>query len=130
MLNQLKSGAVLFAKDLPRVAKFYEEILSMTVVLVNHNLIVLESAQLQLVVHAIPEQIAQSIQITSPPVRRTDLPIKLLFAVASIAEARSKASALGGALSPKDEEWEAGAFRACDGHDPEGNILQFRENRF
>ena len=130
MLNQLKSGAVLFAKDLPRVAKFYEEILSMTVVLVNHNLIVLESAQFQLVVHAIPEQIAQSIQITSPPVRRTDLPIKLLFAVASIAEARSKASALGGALNPKDEEWEAGAFRACDGHDPEGNILQFRENRF
>jgi len=129
MLNQPKSGAVLFAKDLPRVAKFYEEILPMTVVLVNHDLIVLESAQFQLVVHAIPEQIAQSIQITSPPVRRTDLPTKLFFAVASIAEARVKASALGGALNPKAEEWEAGGFRACDGHDPEGNVVQFRENR-
>jgi len=30
-LNQPKSGAVLFAKDLSRVAKFYEELLDLSV---------------------------------------------------------------------------------------------------
>jgi catechol 2,3-dioxygenase-like lactoylglutathione lyase family enzyme len=24
--------------------------------------------------------------------------------------------------------WESRVFRACDGHDPEGNVIQFQEN--
>ena len=128
MLNQQKSGAVLFAKDLPRVAKFYEELLPMAVVVAERDHIVLESAHFQLVVHAIPTQVADSIQITSPPSRRTEVPTKLFFPVASIAEARAKAVTLGGELDPKGKEWETRAFRACDGHDPEGNVVQVREN--
>lgn len=128
MSNQPKSGAVLFAKDLPRVAKFYEELLTMTVSVSEPDHIVLESTEFQLVVHAIPKKVAKSIKITSPPVRRTEVPTKLFFPVASLAETRVKAAALGGELNPKNKEWEARAFRACDGHDPEGNVVQFREN--
>jgi catechol-2,3-dioxygenase len=59
MSNQPKYGAVLFAKDLPRVAKFYEELLSIKMVVAEVDHIVLESAKFQLVVHAIPKQIAK-----------------------------------------------------------------------
>ncbi len=128
MSNQQKPGAVLFAKDLPRVAKFYQEIVPMTISHSEAGLIVLEAPSHQLVLHGIPKRIAQSISITTPPIRRTDTAVKLVFPVESIAAARLKAVALGGELNPKSKEFEARGFRACDGHDPEGNVVQFREN--
>ena len=128
MSHQPRAGAVVFAKNLSRVAKFYEEILSMAVVHSEQDHIVLESPACQLVIHAIPTKIAASIEISNPPVRRTETPIKLFFLVPSIGEARAKAAALGGELNPREGEWEARGFRACDGHDPEGNVVQLRED--
>lgn len=125
--NQPKSGAVLFAKDLPRVAKFYQEVLGLSVVVADGGKIVLGSDGFLLVVHAVPQEVADSITITSPPELRTGVPVKLFFPVASLAEARAKASALGGTLYPSDREWRGKGFRACDGYDPEGNIVQLRE---
>jgi predicted enzyme related to lactoylglutathione lyase len=127
MSEELRAGAVLFVKDLPRVAKFYQELVPMTVALAESDLIILESGSFQLVVHPIPKRIAKSITITSPPARRGDVAIKLIFPVVSLAEARVKARALGGELNPPDKEFEARGFRACDGHDPEGNVVQLRE---
>ncbi|WP_207215763.1 VOC family protein [Pseudolysobacter antarcticus] len=118
----------MFAKELPRLATFYERLLSMTIVVAEKDHIVLESDVFQLVLHSLPKQVAKSITITSPPTRRTDVPVKLFFPVPSIADARIKAAALGGRLNPESKEWEARGFRACDGNDPEGNIVQFREN--
>lgn len=122
-----KPGAVLFAKDLPRVAQFYRELVLLAVTHSDKGVIVLESASQQLVIHGIPKKIAQSIVITAPPKLRTDTAVKLVFPVASLAEARKQAAALGGALHAKTKEFEARGFRACDGHDPEGNVIQFRE---
>jgi predicted enzyme related to lactoylglutathione lyase len=127
MPDPQKPGAVLFAKDISRVAKFYAGVIPMTVALERPDLIVLESAQSQLVVHPIPEEIARSIEITDPPARRTDVALKLIFPVASLAAARAMAPAFGGALNPPGKEFAARGFRACDGHDPEGNVVQFRE---
>jgi predicted enzyme related to lactoylglutathione lyase len=123
-----KPGAVVFAKDLQRVAKFYEEVVLLTVTHSERDHVVLESAAIQLVVHAIPQQIAKSISITEPPTVREETPIKLFFPVPSLAEARARASALGGQLNPSQKEWEARGFRACDGYDPEGNVVQLRQN--
>ena len=38
------------------------------------------------------------------------------------------AERLGGRVKPVHDEWEARGFRACDGHDPEGNVIQVRES--
>jgi predicted enzyme related to lactoylglutathione lyase len=119
---------VLFAKDLPRVAKFYEEILGLSLMVTDGEKIVLESAEFLLIVHAVPPEVAASLSITSPPELRTNVAMKLFFPVASLMEARAMAPALGGALYPSHKEWEGRGFRACDGYDPEGNIVQFREN--
>lgn len=40
---------------------------------------------------------------------------------------RVTAASLGGHIKPAAAEWSARGFRACDGHDPEGNVLQVRE---
>jgi len=128
MPDQLKPGAVLFAKDIARVARFYAELVPMTATLVQADLIVLECDHFQLVVHPIPQHIARSIRIASPPVRRTEVAAKLILPVSDIGEARAKAPALGGELNPPGREFEARGFRACDGCDPEGNVVQFRQN--
>jgi predicted enzyme related to lactoylglutathione lyase len=128
MLDLPKPGAVLFAKDLPVLAKFYEGVARLTIVHVESEVIVLESSNQQLVLHGIPPRVAQTIEISTPPKLRTDTAVKLVFAVTSISEARAKAVGLGGGVGPKKKEFVARGFRACDGHDPEGNVIQFREH--
>jgi predicted enzyme related to lactoylglutathione lyase len=127
MSHAAQAGAVIFAKDLQRVATFYEKLLGLPVAHSESDHIVLASAPFELVIHAIPKVIADTFTIAVPPERRTETPIKLYFLVASIAEARVTAAALGGALNAPEGEWAARGFRACDGHDPEGNVLQLRE---
>lgn len=130
-LSFLKPGAVIFAKDLACMTRFYQELFGLQLLESEPGHVVLESEHLQLVVHAIPKQYAQSISISVPPVLREEQTIKLFFAVDSIAAARERAAALGGGLSPASKEWQiegsVRAFRACDGYDPEGNVLQCRE---
>jgi len=58
---------------------------------------------------------------------RTDAYIKPFFSVPSLAEAREKAARLGGSLRPANEERTARGFRACEGFDPDGNLVQFRQ---
>jgi len=127
MPNPTQAGAVVFAKDLARVARFYEELLPMTVAHAERDHIVLQAPQFELVVHAIPKRVADSFEITVPPERRSETAIKLFFLVDSIADARVKAATLGGELDPARNEWQARGLRACDGHDPEGNVVQLRE---
>jgi predicted enzyme related to lactoylglutathione lyase len=74
-----------------------------------------------------PARIAEQIQIASPPVRREDTAVKLWFAVPSLAAARSLVARLGGELNGPEREWQFEGDRVCDGHDPEGNVFQLRE---
>jgi predicted enzyme related to lactoylglutathione lyase len=122
-----KHGAVLFAKDLPRVAAFYRKVVGMTQTVTETRLIVLESATCQLVIHGIPKNVADRLTITTPPERRVDLPVKLVFPVARLADARAAAAALGGQIDAPSAQFAARGFVACDGFDPEGNVVQFRE---
>jgi predicted enzyme related to lactoylglutathione lyase len=129
MSNKPKAGAVVFAKEVCKVAKFYEQMLSMSVIQTASEKIIIESEELLLVIHGIPKSIADTFIITDPPELRVDMPIKLFFPVSSLSDARAKAPALGGKVNPASTEWETGTFRACDGFDPEGNVIQFRENK-
>jgi predicted enzyme related to lactoylglutathione lyase len=122
-----RAGAVVFAKDLPRVARFYEELLGLTVVHGDADHAVLSSPDVELVIHAIPKRVADTFEIAVPPARREDSALKLFFFVNRIADARIAAARLGGVIDPPQREWSARGFTACDGHDPEGNVIQVRE---
>jgi predicted enzyme related to lactoylglutathione lyase len=127
MADAIQSGAVLFAKHVDHLAGFYEAIVPMRRLGADGGAIILETDMMQLVVHPIPKRIADTIEITVPPARRGDAAIKIVFAVDSLDRVRREASALGGGLNPASAVFTTRGFRACDGHDPEGNIIQFRE---
>ena len=123
-----KPSAVIFAKDIDVLARFYQDVAEMTEVLRDQNHVVLNEEGFQIVVHGIPKQIAATIEIASPPEVREEMPIKICLPVTSIDHARTRAAAHGGRIGPKTKEWSARGFRACDGYDPEGNVFQVRES--
>jgi predicted enzyme related to lactoylglutathione lyase len=123
-----KPSVVVFAKDVMKLAHFYQQVAEMTAVHQDKDHVVLDREGFQVVIHGIPNKIAAQIQITEPPKVRENTPIKLCLPVTSIDHARTKAAELGGNVNPKAKEWQARGFRACDGYDPEGNVFQVREN--
>ncbi len=121
------AGAVIYAKDISRVAAFYAQAIGFVNTHAEDGFIVLESAALQLVIVAMPDDIADEVEIATPPVKREETPIKLSLPVAAIQDVRLKAPALGGGLNGPEREWRFFGARVCDGFDPEGNIFQVRE---
>lgn len=125
---QSRAGAVLYAMDMDHVAAFYSAVLGLETAARDEEHVLLESPSFQLVVLRIPSHIAATIQITVPPARRANAAVKLVFFVPSIAEARASAEAQGGILNRADTEWLFNGWKVCDGLDPEGNVIQFREH--
>lgn len=125
MTGPARAGVFVYAKDLQNVAGFYEALLGMSRLRESGELIILDSADLQLTVNAIPSRIADSIVISKPPARRESSAYKFFFTVPDLAEATRTAAALGGEVLP--EEWHGPGFRVRNAVDPEGNIFQLRE---
>jgi predicted enzyme related to lactoylglutathione lyase len=128
MPGPFAAGAVVYAKNAPALATFYSAVAGLSEVHAESGHVVLEASGFQLVVLAVPAHIAASIHISSPPRRREDTPIKLVFAVGSLAASRAAAQRLGGELNAADREWQFQGTRVCDGHDPEGNVFQVRQH--
>lgn len=120
-------SAVVFVTDVPRLSDFYRELAGLSLQHQDADHAVLEGAGFQLVVHRIFGASAGQHGATNSVSVREDSHVKLCFPVANIAAARRTALALGGAIKAPQFEWQARGFRACDGHDPEGNVIQVRE---
>uniref|UniRef100_UPI0035B389EA VOC family protein n=1 Tax=Zoogloea sp. TaxID=49181 RepID=UPI0035B389EA len=115
----------IYALDPERVADFYCAVAGMARLQATPELIVLESADIQLLVHWIPPPFAEGIVITSPPQRREDTALKFFVSVPSLDAARLAARAAGGEVFA--ENWQGPGFTVCNGMDPEGNVFQVRE---
>ena len=125
MPGPARAGLFIYALDPERVADFYCAVAGMARLHATPELIVLESADIQLLVHWIPPPFAEGIIITSPPQRREDTALKFFFSVPSLAAARLAARAAGGEVFA--ENWQGPGFTVCNGMDPEGNVFQVRE---
>ncbi|MCC6302231.1 MAG: glyoxalase/bleomycin resistance/dioxygenase family protein [Gammaproteobacteria bacterium] len=125
MPGPARAGTLIYAKDPERLSVFYQGLLGMRRLHADAEHHVIESADMQLIIHAIPPQIAATIDIASPPEPRAEQAIKLFFTVPSLTGAATVADALGGALF--GPEYAGPGFRARNGYDPEGNIFHVRE---
>ena len=121
------AGAVVYAKDLARMARFYERVIGLERVEIDAQFVLLRGCGIDLVVHQIPPRWAEQIVIDSPPQRRQDTPIKLTFVVPDLAAAREAALSLGGVLDDPSLAWDWRGRRHCDGHDPEGNVFRLQQ---
>ena len=127
MSYESRTGAVLFAKNLDRVATFYSVMLGLTEANRADDHILLESPGFQLVVHRITAGGSPAGDITVPPARRATAAFKPVFFVPSISRLRGVAETQGGSMEPAEKEWSFNGVTVCDGVDPEGNVIQFRE---
>jgi predicted enzyme related to lactoylglutathione lyase len=125
MPGPASAGLLVYALDLGRLAAYYESLLGMTRLHASDELVVLESAQIQLVVHAMPAAIASTIVVTRAPQRRDQTALKFFFTVDSLDAAQASALALGGEVFA--QTWVGPGFIVRNAMDPEGNVFQLRQ---
>ena len=94
----------------------------------RNNLDRIASPGFQLVVHRIPWRTSSAADVTNPPARRATAAFKPVYFVPRIAHLRAVAELHGGVMEAADQEWSFEAASVCDGLDPEGNVIQFREH--
>jgi extradiol dioxygenase family protein len=119
---QLRS-AILYVKDLGSMKRFYGEMLaaSPTDQDGTETWAVFDTGGAHFCLHAIPEEIAKSIDIEVPPTRREESPVKLVFQVRDVELERLRLGSLG--VQTLRRPWQRPG-EACDAVDPEGNIFQ------
>ena len=125
MSGPARAGLFVYAVDATRVARFYQNVVGMEILHEREDLIVLQSPDIQLLVHKIPAAIANGISIEVPPIRRENTALKFFFTVQSLDSARNSAGEYNGEIF--NETWDGPGFIACNGIDPEGNAFQIRE---
>ncbi|HRJ26763.1 MAG TPA: VOC family protein [Fimbriimonadaceae bacterium] len=126
-MNPRAVGAVIYALDARKLARFYADVLDFDREEVDEDFVRLVGPQSELVIVQAPAEWTDSVVIESPPALREETAIKFFLQVRSIPEARSQAARLGGGIYDEDREWMMGSFLVVDGFDPEGNIFQLRE---
>lgn len=112
--------AMLYVKDLERMAAFYGDVLGLTPVAgaLTESWAEFEAGAVRLGLHAIPEEFATDIVISLPPVVREETPYKLLFGVADVEGEAARLEAAG--VTVMRRPWGS-----CDAVDPEGNVFGF-----
>ena len=80
---------------------------------------------MQLLVHETPKQVADQIEIKSPPERRFDTALKFFFPVDSIEKTSEMITELGGVVL--EDIYKGPKFNVRNVTDPEGNVFQIRE---
>lgn len=118
---------VLFAKDKDRVSRFYAATLGLPLEASEPSHDRLADRQSEIIVHAIPAHIAADIEISRPATPRASAAFKPVFFVTDLASTRRAAEQTGGSLAPEESAWLFRGHRVLDGHDPEGNVVQFRQ---
>jgi catechol 2,3-dioxygenase-like lactoylglutathione lyase family enzyme len=122
-----RARMVLYVKNRAAMKEFYQGVFQLEVEQSELDHVVLGSSASQLAIVQVPVSIASTIHIADPPVRRTQTPVKLVFDVESTSAARSAVLDLRGGIDSTESEWIFEGYRVCDGHDPEGNVVQFQQ---
>ena len=123
MVEVANIRAVLFARDLNGVAAFYSEALGMNREGGDESHALLRQKGFELIVHQIPKQIADSIEIEQPPIRRVNGSVRLDYPVESIESSRTVAKSLGGDIDEAPPPWADDGTNFYLGFDPEGNVF-------
>jgi predicted enzyme related to lactoylglutathione lyase len=127
-MKEPRVTAILFVKDLPRVAAFYAGALGMSCTVSDADHSVLNCRGFELIVHQIPHAIAAQITIEQPPQRRVTGAIRLDFPVHDVAESRRLARSLGGDIDTTPPPWADASANFFLGYDPEGNQIGISEH--
>jgi catechol 2,3-dioxygenase-like lactoylglutathione lyase family enzyme len=115
--------AMFYVKNLDRMVSFYGDTLGLKVIEETRlgNFVEFDADGTRLALHAIPREIADQIEISSPPTPREKSPVKLTFEVEDADSELTRLQALGVTIIERPWGTRDGA---CEAVDPEGNIFQ------
>lgn len=125
MAGPARSGVLIYAMDLARMAVFYETVLAARCVHADAEHRVLQSDDAQLILHAIPEPHRQRVALATQAQPREDQAIKPFFTVPSLAVAEQQVLQAGGRVH--GPLWPGPGMRVRNVCDPEGNVIHLRE---
>ena len=117
-------GAVLYAKDLGKLAEFYLVLGGTATSTQEGEFVTIEAHGSELIILQAPQHVASQIQITDPPAVRASTSIKPILLVDSIDETITKFPESGGMILPNSSQWEFNGHLVQDIVDPEGNVVQ------
>ena len=126
-MNLELARAIIFVKDMPSMAAFYQDALGLTEVVTDDTSDgwrVLSAGGMQLALHAIPAQIAEGFAISVPPEARSSAVTKLVFRVPDVVAARAALHARGVIEVNQFFVDPDRSLVRCDFLDPEGNVFQ------
>jgi len=111
---------VLWVSDLRKSAAFYSALFDNQSVYLVDDFAQIAGNGNEVLIHLLPKE------YRSQPTLGEDNPIKPVFEVMSIDQARLAAGRNGGRI--KSEVMEHGSSKYADGNDPDGNVIQVRES--
>ena len=118
---------VIFAVNVNKVAAFYQSVIGVSPCPSpgdNQKDVRLCKANEEILIHSIPEHIAKTITVQSPPSPREDSAMKPIFDVYSLAESLKQVSLQGGLVTGM--AFTLDGLTRHDVLDPEGNVIQLR----
>ena len=116
---------VIYARNLDRMTLFYERTLGIERLEQDVSFVVLGNAAFEIALVKMAGELVSEGE--APEFRvRAETPLKGSYLVASLEQARIAAEASGGSLKPIASAWRWRGQLHLDGHDPEGNVVQFR----
>ena len=117
-------SVIIYAKDPDGLAAFYSAVLGMRETERTEGFVTLAAASHSLVIVRMREEIAATVEISSPPRRRENVALKPVFPVDDVLDASAAAAANGGTVDPKNRPWTFQGAVRIDCLDPEGNVIQ------
>jgi len=111
-------GAILFVRDLDGMLSFYRDVLGLAPLPDTRTDSWVEFAS-GFCLHAVPPEVAVTIERSPASRPREESPVKLVFAVDDLAATTARLEAGGFAVSPRP-------WGVSDAVDPEGNVFQLR----
>ncbi len=114
---------MIYVKDFPRMKDFYRQMLGAQPINTEwtDTWALFDADGTRIALHAVPEEYARNIEISSPPKARETSPVKLIFGVDNVPAERNRLEALG--IPMVQRPWQ-NADEECDGMDPEGNVFR------
>lgn len=117
---------VIYARDVARVAEFYSRTLSRPVTERSERYVLVGDGDAEVAVVRMPDGLVAGHPTAIAPRLREETPIKPSFLVEDLEEVIRATAASGGGTKSMNAVWSWRGQRHLDGHDPEGNPVQFR----
>jgi len=115
---------ILFAQDVNRLKKFYQEYFSFNLVEeIKNEWVVLNAGQIEIAFH----KIGDAYKINKDIPFKVDSNTKLVFELNSALPAFRESLVEQGVLLRELKSFPGSNYLLCDGEDPEGNVFQLKQ---